>query len=95
MNRTLPSCSKGHSNASIRNKHDFCIPIVKSIKIGLLPPHNFPKIWYEHKQHFSKLSNINLNSNFKQNLIEDFISRTNVLILTHAMFAKEATKAKA
>ena len=42
--------------------------------------HNFPKILYENKRHFSKLSNINLISNFKQNLIEDFISRTNVLI---------------
>ena len=40
--------------------------------MGLLPPHNFPKIWYENKRHFSKLSNINLISNFKQNLIEDF-----------------------
>ena len=30
--------------------------------------------------------------NFYQNLIEDFTSRTNVLI--HAMFAKESKKAK-
>jgi len=45
---------------------------VKSIKIGLLPPHNFHKIWYENKRQFSKLSNINLISNFKQHLIEDF-----------------------
>ena len=48
------------------------IPRVNSIKIGLLPPHNFPKIWYENKRHFSKLSSINLISNFKQNLIEDY-----------------------
>ena len=48
------------------------MPRVKFIKIGLLPPHNFPKIWYENKGHFSKLSNIYLISNFKQNLIEDF-----------------------
>jgi len=32
---------------------------------------NFSKIWYENKRHFSKLSNINLISSFKQNLIED------------------------
>jgi len=38
----------------------------------LLPPHNFPKIWYENKRHISKLSNLNLILNFKQNLIEDF-----------------------
>ena len=45
---------------------------MKSIKIGLLPPHNFPKIWYENKRHFPKLSIINFISNFKQNLREDF-----------------------
>ena len=39
---------------------------VKSIKIGLIPPHNFPKIWYENKRNFSKLSNINLISNKKK-----------------------------
>ena len=33
---------------------------------------NFPKIWYENKRHFSKRSSINLISNLKQNLIEDF-----------------------
>ena len=27
------------------NEEDFYIPRVKSIKIGQLPPHNFPKIW--------------------------------------------------
>ena len=64
--------SKNIKNANLRNRNDFYIPRVKSIKIGLLPPHNFSKIWYENKRHFSKLSNINLISNFKQNLIEDF-----------------------
>jgi len=39
----------------------------------MLPLPNFPKIWYENKRHFSKLSNINLISNFKQNLIEDYL----------------------
>ena len=43
---------------------------VKSIELHL--PHNFLKIWYENKRHFSKLSNINHISNFKQNLIENF-----------------------
>ena len=64
--------SKNIKNANLRNRNDFYIPRIKSIKIGLLPPHNFPKIWYENKRHFSKLPNINLISNFKQNLIEDF-----------------------
>ena len=45
---------------------------MKSIKIGLLPPHNFPKIWYENKRQFSKLSNIILILNFKRNLMKDF-----------------------
>ena len=63
---------KNIKNASLRNRNDFYIPRIKSIKIGLLPPHNFQKIWYENKQPFSKLSNINLISNFKKNLIEDF-----------------------
>ena len=75
--------SKHIKNANLRKRNDFYIPKIKSIKIGLLPPHNFPKIWYENKRHFSKLSNINLISNLKQNLI-----------LTHAMFAKESKKAK-
>ena len=48
------------------------IRTLKSIKIGLLPPHNFLKIWYANKRDFSKFSNINLISNFKQNLIQDF-----------------------
>ena len=48
------------------------MPRVKFIKIGLLPTHNFPKIWNENKGHFSKLSIIHLILNFKQNLIEDF-----------------------
>ena len=73
--------SKYIKNANLRNRNDFYIPRVKFIKIGLLPPHNFPKIWYENKRHFSKLSTINLFSNFKQNLIED-------------MFAKDTKKAK-
>ena len=34
---------------NLRNRKDFYIPRVKSIKIGMLPPHNFPKIWYENK----------------------------------------------
>jgi len=29
-------------------------------------------MWYENKRHFSKLSNINLILNFKQNLVEDY-----------------------
>jgi len=60
--------SKNIKNANLRNKNDFYSTKVKSIKIGLLPPHNFPKIWYENKRHFSKLSNVNLILNFKQNL---------------------------
>ena len=64
--------SKYIKNANLRNRNDFYIPRVKSIKIGLLLSHNFPKISYENKRHFSKLSNINLISNFKQNLNEDF-----------------------
>jgi len=63
--------SKNIKNANLRNRNDFYIPRIKSIKIGLLPPHNFSKIWYENKRHFSQLSNINLISNFKQNLIEE------------------------
>jgi len=132
----------------------------KSIKIELLPLHNFPKIWYENKRHLSKLSNINhlpkelslwnkikyLNLNIFRTrcckplifqtqiilsnrihslkylrsatfgskdtvtrksefvaktqfllnriLLKIFISRTNVLILTYAMIAKEFKKAK-
>ena len=68
---------KNIKNANLRNRNDFYIPKVRSIKIGLLPPHNFPKIWYENKRHFSKLPNINLISNFKQNLIEDFYQQNN------------------
>ena len=64
--------SKNTKNANLRNRNDFDIPRVKFIKIRLFPSHNLLKIWYENKQHFSKLSNINLISNFKQNLIEDF-----------------------
>ena len=73
-------------------KEDFYIPRVKFIKIGLLPPHNFPKIWYENKRHFSKLSKSNIN--LISNLIEDFYQKKNVLILTNAMSAKESKKAK-
>ena len=41
------------------------------------------------------LLNINLISNFKQNLTEDFYQQNiSVLILTHAVFAKESKKAK-
>jgi len=54
--------SKNIKNENLRNGNDFYIP---RLKIVLLPPHNFPKIWYENKRHFSKLSNINLISNFK------------------------------
>ena len=46
--------------ANPRNRNDFYIPRVKSIQIGLLPPRNFPKVWYENKQHFSNLSKSNL-----------------------------------
>ena len=45
---------------------------LKVKSIGLNLPHNFPKIWYENERHFLKLSNINLISNFKQNLIKIF-----------------------
>ena len=45
--------SKHIKNANLRNRNDFYIPRIKSIKIGLLRPHNFPKIWYENKLHFS------------------------------------------
>ena len=58
--------SKNIKNANLRNRNDLHIPRVKSFKIGLLPPHNFPKKWYENKWHFSKLSNINLISNFNR-----------------------------
>ena len=51
--------SKNTKNANLRNRNDFYIHRIKFIKIGLLPPHNFPKIWYENKRHLSKLSNIN------------------------------------
>ena len=45
--------------ATLRNRNGFIfLELVKSIKIQLLPPHNFPKIWYENKRHLSKLSNI-------------------------------------
>jgi len=86
--------SKIIKNANLRNRNDFYIPRNKSIKIGLLPPHNFTQIWYENKRHFSKLSNINLLSKFKQNLIEDFYQQNKCFNLTHAMFAKESKKAK-
>ena len=68
-------------------KEDFYIPRVKFIKIGLLPPHNFPKIWYENKRHFSKLSksNINLISNFKQNLIVRFLSAEQMYKFLHML----------
>ena len=46
---------KNIKNANLRNRNDFCIPRVKSIKIGLLPPHNFSKTLYENKLHFSRL----------------------------------------
>ena len=62
--------SKYIKNANLRNRNDFYIPRVKFIKIGLLPPHNFPKISYENKRHFSKLSNINLISNFRKKRIK-------------------------
>ena len=41
-----------------------------------------------------KLSNINLIWNIFRIKLNIFISRTNVLILTQAMFAKESKKAK-
>ena len=41
--------SKNIKNANLRNRNDFYISRIKSIKIGMLPPHNFPKIWYENK----------------------------------------------
>ena len=56
---------------------------------------NFPKIWYENKRHFSKLSSINLISNFKQNLIEDFYQQNKCFNSnTCYMFAKESKKPK-
>ena len=58
--------------------------IKTSIKIGLIPCTG----------HFFKLSNINIISKFKQNLIEDFYQQNKCLILAHAMFAKESKKAK-
>ena len=64
------------------------------MKLGLLPLHNFPKVWYENKGHFFKLSNINLILNFKQNLIEDFYQQKKCFNLSHAMFAKESKKPK-
>ena len=79
--------------ANLRKSYDFYIPRVKSNKIGLLPSHNFTKICYENKRHFSKLLTINLISNFRQNLIEDFHPQTNILIRI-AMFANESKKAK-
>ena len=53
--------AKTIKNANLRNRNDFYNPRVKYIKIGLLPSHNFPKIWYENKRQFSMLSNININ----------------------------------
>ena len=34
--------SKISKNSNLRNRNDFHIPGIKSIKIGMLPPHNFP-----------------------------------------------------
>ena len=66
--------SKNIKNANLRNRNDFHIPRVKSIKIGLLHPHNFPKIWNENnkKKTLFKAFKYQYFSNFKQNLIEDF-----------------------
>jgi len=87
--------SKNIKKANLRNRNDFHIPRVKSIKIGVLPPHNFPKIWYENKRQFSKLSNINLISNLKQNFIEDFYQQNKYFNSnTCYMFAKVLKKAK-
>ena len=56
---------------------------------------NFPKIWYENKRHFSKRSSINLISNLKQNLIEDFYQQNKCFNSnTFYMFAKESKKPK-
>ena len=56
---------------------------------------NFPKIWYENKRHFSKRSSINLISNLKQNLIEDFYQKNKCFNSnTCYMFAKESKKPK-
>ena len=88
---------KNIKSANFRQRIDFNIPRVKSIKIGLFPPYNFPKIWHENKRHFSKLSNINLILNFKQNLIEDFYPQNkcfNSNTCYDAIFAKESKKAK-
>ena len=70
------------------------IRTLKSIKIGLLPPHNFLKIWYANKRDFSKFSNINLISNFKQNLIEDFYQQNTCFNSNTCYFAKESIKPK-
>ena len=73
------------------------MPRVKFIKIGLLPTHNFPKIWNENKGHFSKLSNINLISNLKQKLIVDFYQQnkcfnSNTCYVCKKQFYKEKIK---
>ena len=47
----LKKIIKNIKNANFRNKCLY-IPRVKSIKIGLLPPHNFPTVWYENKTLF-------------------------------------------
>ena len=54
------TASKYIKNANLRSRNDFYIPRVKSIKIGLFPLHIFPKVWYENKRHFSKLSTIKI-----------------------------------
>ena len=70
--KKISHCQKILKTQILETEMILYILSIKSIKIGLLPPHNFPKIWNENKRHFSKLSTINLISNFKQNLIEDF-----------------------
>jgi len=63
--------SKNIKNANLRNRNDIYIPRIKSIKIGPCSPLTI-SLKYGMKINDTKLSNINLISNFRQYLIEDF-----------------------
>ena len=54
----------------------------------------FPKIWYENKRHFSKLSTINLILNYKQNLIEDFFQQNQCINANTCYVCKRIEESK-
>ena len=71
--------SKHIKKINLRNKEDFYIPRAKSSKIGMLPPHNFPKIWQENKHIFPKQYTVDLLSNIRENLIDDYYKKNQCL----------------